>query len=290
MRNDDVAFTLTVCKALDILDCLSKEGAPLPIKEIARSCGISRPTAYRLLSTLTAYGYVTRNHNQDERYRLGFKVLELSKSLLDGTELRQQARPFLTSLSQLTNETVHLAVLDRDEVIYIDKVESTQAVRMYSTMGSRNPVHCTSLGKAILAYLPAEEQGAILERISLERRTPRTICDRSQLALHLAEIGCQGFAIDDIENEEGIRCVGVPILDHEGRAIAAISVSGPAYRLSSERAFQLAAQVQAAAARISRELGYVEPRQGRARNDQLPGVRRIDIVRRNPRGKEDNDS
>jgi IclR family transcriptional regulator, KDG regulon repressor len=258
MRNDEVAVTLTVCKALDILDCLSKEGAPLPTKEIARSCGISRPTAYRLLSTLTAYGYVTRDRNQDERYRLGYKVLELSKSLLDGIELRQQARPFLASLSQQTNETVHLAVLDRDEVIYIDKVESTQAVRMHSTMGSRSPVHCTSLGKAILAFLPPEERQQILASVKLERRTANTITDRAQLEEHLDAVRLQGFAMDDVENEEGIRCVGAAIFGYSGQVVAAVSVSGPAYRLSAERAREIGVQARNTAASISRQLGHLQ--------------------------------
>ena len=257
MRNDEVAVTRTVRKALDILDCLSKESTPLPTKEIARCCGISRPTAYRLLSTLAAYGYVTRDHNQDERYRLGYKVLELSKSLLDGIELRQQALPFLTSLSQVTNETVHLAVLDRDEVIYIDKVESTQPVRMHSTIGSRNSVHCTSLGKAILAYLSPEERKRILASVTLERRTANTITDRARLEEHLDAVRLQGFAMDDVENEDGIRCVGAPIFGYSGKVVAAVSVSGPAYRLSAERAHELAAPVQATAAGISRELGYI---------------------------------
>lgn len=258
MRNDEAAVTLTVGKALDILDCLINAKAPLPTKEIARCCGISRPTAYRLLSTLGAYGYVTRDHNQDERYRLGYKVLELSKSLLDGIELRQQALPFLTSLSQSTNETVHLAVLDRDEVIYIDKVESTQAVRMHSTIGSRNPVHCTSLGKAILAYLSLEERKRILASVTMERRTANTITDPARLEEHLNAVRLQGFAMDDLENEDGIRCVGAPIFGYSGAVVAAVSVSGPAYRMSAERAGEIGAQLRTTAALISRQLGHLQ--------------------------------
>ncbi len=258
MRDDQVSVTLTVRKALDILDCLSKERTPLPTKEIARRCGISRPTAYRLLSTLASYGYVSRDHNQDERYRLSYKVLELSKSLLDGIELRQQALPFLTSLSQAANETVHLAVLDRDEVIYIDKVESTQPVRMHSTIGCRNPVHCTALGKAILAYLPPDERKRILDSVELERRTANTLTDRDRLEEHLDAVRLQGFAMDDLENEEGIRCVGAPIFGYSGKVVAAVSVSGPAYRLSVEMAREIGAQVRTTAASISRQLGHMQ--------------------------------
>ena len=259
MGNDEPTYSRTVRKALDILDCLSREKAPLSTSDVARRCGLSRPTTYRLMATLAAYGYVSPDHNQDERYRLGYKILELSKSLLDGVELRQQALPFLGNLSRTVNETVHLAVLDHDEVVYIDKVESTQPVRMHSTIGTRSPLHCTSLGKAIAAYLPADERSALLGRLALPKRTARTITDRARLEDHLAEVRRQGFAMDDIENEEGIRCVGAPIFDHRGAAIAALSVSGPAYRLSLERAHELAVQVRSAAAALSRELGYVVP-------------------------------
>lgn len=256
MENENLART--VGKALDILDCLGREKTCLSASEVARHCGLSRPTAYRLLNTLLNRGYVTPDRSQEEKYRLGYKILELSKSLLDSVELRQQALPFLQDLSRTVNETVHLAVLDRNEVVYIEKVESNQAVRMHSTIGSRNPVHCTALGKAILAYLPPEPQAALLEKASLSRRTLRTITDRAELQAHLEQVRAQGFAVDDMENEDGIRCVGAPIFDHQGRVIAALSVSGPAYRLDLERAYQLAAQVKAAGRAVSRELGYVE--------------------------------
>jgi|GEM_PF-4276824 DNA-binding IclR family transcriptional regulator len=164
MENENLART--VGKALDILDCLGREKTCLSASEVARHCRFSRPTAYRLLHTLLTRGYVTQDRSQEEKYRLGYKILELSKSLLDSVELRQQALPFLQDLSRTVNETVHLAVLDRGEVVYIEKVESTQPVRMHSTIGSRNPVHCTALGKAILAYLPPGPQAAVLERAS----------------------------------------------------------------------------------------------------------------------------
>jgi IclR family KDG regulon transcriptional repressor len=141
MENENLART--VGKALDILDCLGREKICLSASEVARHCGLSRPTAYRLLNTLLNRGYVAQNRSQEEKYRLGYKILELSKSLLDSMELRQQALPFLQDLSRTINETVHLAVLDRDAVVYIEKVESNQAVRMHSTIGSRYPVHCT---------------------------------------------------------------------------------------------------------------------------------------------------
>ncbi len=252
----DPNLTRTVGKALKILDCMTDEEGSFSTSDLARRCAISRPTAYRLLSTLMHYGYVRQDTNADDKYTLGYKILKLASIQLERLELRPQAHSFLKGLSDETNETAHLAVLDGDAVVYIEKVESKQAVRMHSLVGNRNPLHCTALGKAVLAYLPADEQRRMLSMIPLKKRTPHTITKRSELQKHLRQVCQQGFAIDDMENEEGIRCVGAPILDHTGKPIAAISVSGPAYRLDLNRLYDLGSRVRDSAAAISREIGY----------------------------------
>jgi DNA-binding IclR family transcriptional regulator len=257
LRHHQLSPVRTVSKALDILECLSQEKSPLSAGELAKRCSLSRPTAYRLLTALAQRGYIAQDRSTRIRYRLGYKVLELSKGLLDGIDLRQCARPYLKDLSQAVGETVHLAVLDGASVVYIDKVEGNQTIRMHSTIGSRNPAHCTALGKAILAHLPADERSAILAAAHLERRTPQTITDTRTLEAHLAQVRQRGFAIDNVENEDGIRCVGAPIFDHTGRVIAALSISGPAYRLTLEALSRLGDQVKGTAAAISRELGYL---------------------------------
>ena len=253
----EAAPSRTVSKALDVLDCLGREQRPLSASEVARLCGLSRPTVYRLLGTLLMHGYVVHEPNTEARYRLGYKILELSRSLLANIELRQQALPYLRDLGRSANETAYLAVLDRGAVVYVEKVESMQAVRMHCEVGTRNPAHSTALGKAILAHLNPQERAAILDKGPLEARTLRTITDRSELEAHLEQVRRQGFAIDDVENEEGIRCVAAPVFDHSGKVVAAISLSGPAYRLSLERAHRVAGEVKATALAVSREIGYI---------------------------------
>lgn len=148
-------------------------------------------------------------------------------------------------------------MLDGLEVLYVDRVESRHPVRLRSIIGTRNPLHCTSLGKAILAFLPPDEQAALVPRLALTRHTTNTITDADVLQRHLACVRERGYAIDDIENEDGVRCLGVPIRDHTGRAFAALSIAGPAYRFSLERIAELAPAVMRAAAEISCRVGFV---------------------------------
>jgi IclR family KDG regulon transcriptional repressor len=245
----------TVLKALDVMECLASTDRPLSTLEVAQLCGLSRPTAYRFLTTLLTRGYVASV--EDGHYQLGTRILTLSEGLLDRLDLTKLARSELRELSQASNETVHFAILDDTEMLYIDKVESSQPVRMHSTIGTRNPLHCTAIGKAVLAFIPVEERNALLDRITFIPRTPNTITDRAALVEHLELVYTRGFAIDDIENEEGIRCVGAPVFNHTRRVFAAISISGPAYRLSIPRLLELSTLVITAADAISRKLGYV---------------------------------
>jgi DNA-binding IclR family transcriptional regulator len=170
--------------------------------------------------------------------------------------LRLQARPFLIELRDFAQETVHLVVMDQGHVAYVDKVECSKAVRMHSAVGDRALVHCTAVGKAMLAFMPQEDVERILDDHGLPARTPQTITDRGRLREELKKVRRLGYAVDDIENEEGIRCLGAPIFDHQGRPAAALSVSGPAYRLSMERTLELAEGVMETAFMVSQQLGY----------------------------------
>lgn len=253
--NRKVNLTQSVLKALDILECLARVDRPLSAQEVAQRCGLSRPTAYRLLTTLSTRDFVTIYENSG-RYQIGPRVLSLSESFLDRFDLPKIVRPNLQELSQQSRETVHLGVLSGTEILYVDKVDGPQSVRMHSTIGASNPLHSTAMGKAILAFLPREERDALLDEITLTPRTSNTIIARVGLIEHLEQVRAQRFAIDDIENEEGIRCVGAPIFDHRARPIAGISISGPAYRLSSSRIREFAELVKAATEAVSAKLGY----------------------------------
>lgn len=176
--------------------------------------------------------------------------------VLESLDLRQEARPILEALSREAGETVHLCILEEDEVVYIDKVETTESVRMHSRIGRRAPVYCTAVGKAMLAHLPAEEQERILKATVFQRRTENTLASADALRVELAEIRRDGCSFDREENEAGVRCVAAPIFDYTGRAVAAVSITGPTTRMTPERARELAPAVKSAAGEISKRLAF----------------------------------
>ncbi|MEJ5309865.1 MAG: IclR family transcriptional regulator [Anaerolineae bacterium] len=245
----------TVLKALDVLECIAGAEQPLSATEVAKLCDLPRPTAYRLIRTLVVRRYVAEA--DATHYRLGVQALSLSQSVLDSLELPELAQPYLRQLSDVTNETTYLSLLDGDGIVYVGKAESSQSLRTNTKIGSRNMLHCSSMGKAILAFLPENDRIGLIERLELMRKTRNTITDRAVLIEHLTTVRTQKFAIDDEESEDGIRCVGAPIFDRTGRVFAAISVSGPAYRLSIPRLIALSELVMDTANTISGRLGYV---------------------------------
>ncbi len=249
----------SVVHALDIFDYLASSGGEAGVTELAQSLHIHKSTASRLLATLNARGYVSRNP-QSGKYSLGMHLVELSRVKLDQIDLRQLARPYLEDLVSSTGETAHMAVLDRGKVVYIDKVDTLQTLGMRSRIGYRIAAHCTALGKALLAELPAEELDAVLDPDKMVRFTSNTITDLDTLKLHLASVRERGYAIDDEEHEDGIRCIAAAIRDHAGRVVAAISVSGPTFRITREKADTIGRLVSDAARQLSASAGYAGPR------------------------------
>lgn len=252
---DGANLAQSVLKTLGILECLAAAEQPLSAQQVARQCSLSRPTAYRHLTTLLTRGYVATTQD-GSRYQIGARVLSLSKSFLDRLGLPELAKPDMSELSRISGETVHLGILDGTEILYVGKVDGSQSVRMHCTLGTRNPLHCTALGKVILAFLPSVERDALLDQMLLTARTPSTITNRVALEEHLELVRAQGYAIDDMEIEEGIRGVGAPVFDHTGYVIAAISTSGPAYRLPLTRLYVLSDAAARAGQAISSRLRY----------------------------------
>lgn len=255
MERRNTSIVQSIDRALDILEVLANEEGPLRLTELSRRLSLHKSTTHRLLSSLIQRKYVDQDP-ETGKYRLGLKVFEIGSLVFNKMELRVEARPFLEELMQKTLETVHLVILDEGQAIYIDKVESPQKIRMYSEIGKRTPLHCTSVGKALLAYLPEPELNRILRDLDYRRFTPNTITSAEELKEHLARVRSQGFAIDDAEHEEGIRCVAAPIFNYTGKVIATISVSGPTIRVTRERLNELIPIVMEVSQRISRRLGY----------------------------------
>lgn len=245
----------TLDRALNVLIAIAENGASgLSLAECTAILGYSKPTTHRILRTLARRGFV-RVDEQNATYSLGLTTLRLGMDFLEQLDIRREALPLLRALAHESGETVHLGVLQGSEVVYIEKVESAHAVRMFSRVGHTMPTYSTGIGKAILAFLPEEE----LERAlppRLERRTPTTITDRATLRRHLAEIRGQGYSTDDVENEEGIRCAGAPVFDHSGTVCAGISVAGPASRVTSERLPELGQRARETAQEISTRIGF----------------------------------
>lgn len=249
----------TIERVSQILDVLGQNPQGISLRDLSSKVNLPKGTTHRLLSSLSYLGYV-RQDPKTRNYFLGFKLVELGNILLSQIDLRKEAEPFLRELAERTKETIHMVILDRNEVVYIDKVEldhNPSGLRMASRIGLRNPAHSSAVGKVLLSHLSEEALNQFLRGKGLSKRTENTITDAAQLKEHLKMVRNQGYAIDDEENEKGVRCVGAPIYDEAGNVVAAISISGPAFRVTRKVAHEiLKKEVMETALKISLRLGY----------------------------------
>jgi DNA-binding IclR family transcriptional regulator len=242
-------------RALAILDKLSADGPDLSLGEISEKVELHKSTAHRLIMVLERHKLIERN-SVNGRYRLGLKLFELGTRAVSQLDLRERARPFLERLVLETSETVHLCILDDSEVVYLDKVEPARSVRMATSVGRRNPAHCTAVGKAIMAYLSDVQVEEIVRKQGMKAMTVHTITSLIELKKELIAVRERGYAIDNEEIEEGVRCVGCVVRNFSGEPLAAISVSAPAFRLTKDKMKGLSQAVVTVANALSRELGF----------------------------------
>lgn len=247
-------------KALAILQYLGDDldGEGRTLSQIATTLGYNKSTVIRLLQPLLEQAFVEQLHGSTN-YRLSWENARLGHAYLAGLRPNTDMHHLLTALSTKTSETVHLVGAATPHVVYIDKVDSSHAVRMFSQIGNTQPMHSTSVGKCILAHASEDAIQSVIET-GLPAQTKATITTERALRAELARIRAQGWAIDDIENEEGIRCVAAPVFDAAGRCTYAISVSGPITRVPKSRVAGLAPLVTSTAAEISKRLGAVPER------------------------------
>ncbi len=247
----------TIERVDNLLDRLSKAPQGLRLSKLAEQVGLPKGTTHRLVSSLAYFNYIKQDPSS-RRYKLGFKLVKFGNMLLDQIDLRSESRPFLFELAQRSQETAHLVVLDNDEALYIDKIQlSGEGLHMASRTGYRVPLYCTAAGKIMLAHLPAVEIDRIIAERGLPRRTVHTITDAEQLKSQLLRIKHQGYALDNVEHTEGVRCVAAPIYNMSGNIVAAVSISAPAVRVTLENAQQsMNALVMDTAKKISNQLGY----------------------------------
>jgi IclR family acetate operon transcriptional repressor len=222
----------SVRRALDILELLGRSEDAVGVNEIGAATGLAAGTVHRLLATLTSRGYVHRNP-RTRRYCLGVKAFGLATATRE--RLASLARPFLTDLMRVGQETANLAILEQNSTLYIEQVPAPRMLRSFTEPGKRVPLHSSGTGKVLLAYQPPRATDFIIERIDLLRCTPSTITDASRLREELQCIRRQGYAVDYGEQEEGVRCLAAPVFGPDGEIFAALSLSGPAIRLEEKR-------------------------------------------------------
>lgn len=244
-------------RALAALAALSNSASDCSLAELCPALGLHKSTAHRLMMVLEQHRLVVKNP-ETGRYRLGLRLYELGSRAIDGLDLRGRARPYLDRLQDRFGETVFFCILDEGQVFYVDKVESQRSVRTACTVGSRAPAYCTAVGKAMLSELPDAEVAAIVRKSGMKEVTANTITTLARLKNELRAVRSRGYAIDDEEKEEGLRCVGAVVHAHSRKLSAAMSISGPAFRMTKERIPEVAQALMQAAGALSTELGYQE--------------------------------
>ena len=245
----------SIVRALSLLEALGDSRGEVGIADLSKRVGLHVSTTHRLLATLVTQGYARQNADS-ARYALGAKALHLAESYLGQMDLRLVARPFLERLSEETGETANLVIRDGQEALYLDKVESPQSLRIFSRIGRRAPLHCTAVGKVLLADRSKAAVDALLGRGPLERLTRSTVTAVSQLRRELEKVKDEGFALDREECEDGACCIAVPVRNVKGETVAAIGISGPAVRMHVRRIQELVPVVVRTGRQISERLGF----------------------------------
>lgn len=244
----------SVAMAVRLLKCFSEGEAEIGVTSLSRRLGVAKSTVYRLATTLVSEGLLEQNP-ETEKYRLGIALFGLGALVRQRMNVATDARPLLFHLREATGETVHLAILEREEIIYVLNLESNHAIRMRADLGARKPAFCTAEGRAMLAFQPHTLLDDIFAH-GLVARTPKTDTDPGHLLDALEEVRQKGYATENEQSELGMRSVAAPIRNSNGRVIAAVGVAGPMQRISDEALASFAPLVVDAAQVISARLGY----------------------------------
>ena len=244
----------SIDKVLDLLEFLSINEQEIGVAEISKKLNMGLSTVHRILTTLKSRGYINQNE-QTAKYRLGIKLFELGCAVQNTKHLIEIAKPYLRELSGITKEIVNLAILEGREVIYLSKIESTEILTVNIKTGARVMAHCTALGKVLLAFIPDREFDSLYKgEKQLPSLTKNSITSLKELKKHFKEIREHGYAIDKEEYKIGVNCFAVPIINKEGRAIAAISITGPASRFTMDEMEKVKGKLMTISKEISNQL------------------------------------
>jgi DNA-binding IclR family transcriptional regulator len=261
-------------RGLSLLNLFAGVESTLNFAQIAGMSGLPSSTLHRFLVNLQSAGYLSCDEGGN--YRLGVSCVFLGQAAIGSLDARMMSRPYLVELNRRTRETIHLTVRDGMSAVYVEKIDSPEQLRIHSRIGALVPLHCTAVGKVLLAFLPEAERAAILERLDLKRCTVNTVGSLQELQAELQRVRKNGYALDLEEHEPHIRCVAAPIWDHAGAIHASLSVTGPAVRMTIARLRELAPLIQEAGIEISKQLGFQRP-------GKLLRARELDIERKQSR-------
>ena len=254
-KGEKYYFVSSLAKGLRVLELLAANG-DMSASGVARHLDTSRAAIHRFLTTLRDLGYVEKTG--EGRFRLTFKVVELGMKKLDGFKIRQSVHPFLQEMALVCGETVNLGHWDGTAIVHLDKIDSTEILRLDVGLGALAPAYCTGLGKAVLAFLPDDELEDYLQSVEWVVMSPKTITTPEKLKTEIQKIREHGYAIDDEELSLGLRCVAAPVFDHTGRPTYALSVSGPTQRMTKKKIKTIQATLLPLCSRISRLIGAPE--------------------------------
>ena len=247
----------TLERAFNIIELMGNADYHLGISEIAQQSGLPLATAHRLISTLVKLGYVEQNP-ETNKYTLGVRILQLRGAIISQLNLGIEAMPIMKMLMNRVGETVHLAVYNEGEIVYIERVEGLQTQGMYTRIGKRAPAHCTALGKVLLSHLSEDLWfDDVVNRHGLKAYSETTITVVDELRLELKRTKERGYAIDNGETGEQVRCVAAPIRDYTNQVVASLSISGPQSQVTINRVKELGQSVCQAADQISEKLGFI---------------------------------
>ncbi|MGD8210909.1 MAG: IclR family transcriptional regulator [Desulfobacterales bacterium] len=244
----------SVYRAIKILEAFNADEG-MTVTEISKRFNFPKSSVHQILNTLTSENILKKN-SLTNRYFLGVKLFILGDRARANLEIRKVAEPLLKKLKEIFDETVHLTVLDNDEVLYVECFESSKLLRPFQIIGYRAPLHCTAVGKAMMAFLSKPDIDRVIRTKGLKRFTKNTLTDKMSLLKDLEAVVNRGYSVDNIEHEQGVRCIGAPIRNHEGQVFAAVSVTWPSQRLQLTRIPKFAKTVIATANEISQRLGY----------------------------------
>ncbi|MEQ1473423.1 MAG: IclR family transcriptional regulator [Candidatus Acidiferrum sp.] len=243
-------------RGLDLLKLFAGAENGLSPSVVTKLSHLPVSTVHRFLTNLQASGFLSSDNTGV--YHLGIACITLGHAARGKLDVRRASLPYLQELNRQTRETVHLTVRNALSAVYVEKLDSLEPLRIHSRIGASVPLHCTAVGKILLAYLPAAEQAAVLNELVLRRFTENTVSNLQELQTQLSRVRRDGFACDLEEHESHIRCVAAPIWDHTGAVNASLSITGPAVRMATARIKQIASLISAAGKKISVELGYIE--------------------------------